>query len=326
MKRVLILYSKTACSYPSFFTDDEEMEETAYYISNVLNKKYIKNDLMAVEKDLKPLLNWYKKERGVILNLCEHICGDYRGEYKVALFMEKNKIPFTGNGSKTLKIAQNKKETKRVLKKANLKVLPFVILNKNSSFENIKLKYPLIVKPLYEDGSAGINKNSFVKDLQELKRQANFLINMFCEPVIVEPFLFGREFNVSVIGRNKKIVLPISEIDYSKLPNSLPPFLTYDAKWKKNDIYYKNTKPICPAKVSKKLERKIKEIALKAGEVLCCRDYYRVDIRLDEKGEPFVLEVNPNPDISPDAGLHRALKAKNIEYGDFILRLIRWAS
>lgn len=326
MKKVLVLYSRPSINYPHILTDDEEMEYNAFLISKILASNNIEYYILGLQKDLKLLKRWCKKGKWIVFNLCEHLNGDYRKEYLVARYLERNKINFTGNTSYALKVAQNKMEFKKILRRQNLPVLLCKVFTKKDKNLDLSFKFPVIVKPLYQDGSSGLNENSIVKNKRSLKNQLEFIFENFNEPAIVEPFLCGREFNVAVIGRKKKMALPISEIDYSELPSSIPKILTYDAKWSKNKIAYKLTKPICPAKISKELEKKLKSIALKAGALLKCRDYYRVDFRTDEKGNPFILEVNPNPDISPDAGLARACKAKGIEYEDFILRLVKWAS
>lgn len=326
MKKVLVLYSRSSINYPHILTDDEEMESNAFLISKILASNNIEYYLLGLQKDLKLLKKWCKREKWIVFNLCEHLDGDYRKEYLVARYLERNKINFTGNRSYALKVAQNKRLCKKILMRENLPVLPYKVFKKKDKNLDISFKFPIIVKPLYQDGSSGLNENSIVKNKRRLRDQLEFVFENFNEPAIVEPFLCGREFNVSVIGRDKRMALPVSEIDYSQLPSSIPKILTYDAKWLKNKIAYKLTKPICPAKIRKELERKLKSMALKAGAILKCRDYYRVDFRTDENDNPYILEVNPNPDISPDAGLARACNAKGIEYEDFILRLVKWAS
>lgn len=325
MKKVLIIYGKETINYPHILTDDEEMEATAFLISNILRKNKIDCYLLGLGKDLRILGKWIKKEKWIVFNLCEHLDGDYRKEYKVARYLEKNKIPFTGNPSFTLKISQDKKESKKILMKAKLPVPAYAILKREDKKINLPFPFPVIVKPLYQDGSSGINENSVVWNKKNLKKQLEFIFENFKDPAIIEPFLQGREFNVSVIGRDKRIALPVSEIDYSELPSSIPKILTYSAKWSKDNISYELTKPVCPAKIDKKLEKRLKLLALKAGKALSCRDYYRVDFRTDTKGNPYIIEVNPNPDISPDAGLARALRAYGMDYEKFILRLLKWA-
>lgn len=326
MRKILIIYGKETINYPHVLTDDEEMQGTAFLIANILRKNKLDCYLLGLEKDLKILGRWIKKEKWIVFNLCEHLDGDYRKEYKVAKYLEKNKIPFTGNSSFTLKIAQDKKASKKILMKAKLPVPAYTIFKREDKKIFLPFNYPVIVKPLFQDGSSGINEHSVVYNKKRLKAQIDFIFDNFKDPAMVEPFLGGREFNVSVIGREKRIALPPSEIDYSNLPSSIPKILTYKAKWAKNDLSYELTKPICPAKISKKLEGKLKSIALKTGKALGCRDYYRVDFRTDEKGNVYIIEVNPNPDISPDAGLARALNSQGINYDDFILRLVQWAS
>ena len=127
------------------------------------------------------------------------------------------------------------------------------------------------------------------------------------QKIILEEYIVGRELNVAILD-NK--VLPISEIEFNGLPDQLPRIVTYDSKWIDGSIYYKNTKPIVPAKLNERTRRRVEKVALTAYDALNCRDYARVVIRLNKKGIPFVIEVNPNPDISSDSGFARAAAAK----------------
>jgi len=125
-----------------------------------------------------------------------------------------------------------------------------------------------------------------------------------------------------VLGRT---ILPVSEIIFSGLPDKLPKIVTYDGKWMQDSVYFKYTIPECPASLNKRLLKKVEEISLAAFDAMNCRDYARVDLRLDKNNEPFVIEVNPNPDISTDSGFARAAKAAGIEYPELLLRISQLA-
>ncbi len=138
---------------------------------------------------------------------------------------------------------------------------------------------------------------------------------------MVEEYLDGREFNVSVIGDQDPEVLAISEIDFAGLPEGEPRIVSYRAKWDEESPMFGFTIPICPADLSKRLENRIKDIAIRSHLCVGCRDYARIDMRTDSRGSLYVLEVNPNPDISPKAGFARAARAAGYTYSEMILRI-----
>jgi D-alanine-D-alanine ligase len=183
------------------------------------------------------------------------------------------------------------------------------------------LSFPVILKLLNEDASIGISEFSVVKNFLQLKKQLNFLLRTYKQEIIIEEYIDGRELNVAVLN---DIVLPISEIKFTGLPKGLPKIVTYDGKWISNSIYYENTKPKCPAILNKITKNKIEKIALESFEALNCRDYARVDIRLKDKSL-YVVEVNPNPDISFDSGFARAASAAGISHQELLVTIANFA-
>ncbi|MEM1515264.1 MAG: ATP-grasp domain-containing protein, partial [Candidatus Bathyarchaeia archaeon] len=172
--------------------------------------------------------------------------------------------------------------------------------------------------------SVGITQRSFVRTVEELEKQVNYINNIYRQPALVEEYIGGREFNVSILGNEEPVVLPISEIIFEF--ESDYKIVDYAAKWLKDSDEYIRTKPRCPANLSEELRSGIEEVSLKAYKALGCRDYARIDIRLEDKsGIPYVLEVNPNPDISPESGFVRSLKASGMSFEDFIARIIYFA-
>jgi len=185
----------------------------------------------------------------------------------------------------------------------------------------------MIVKPLHEDGSLGISKESVVFDDDGLSRQIQYIIEKYRQPALVEEFIDGRELNVGLIEPNGKVeVLPASEIDYSEFPAEIPRICGYEAKWVTESFEYQRSKPVCPASLDWVTKKRIEHIAVKVFKLFGCRDYARVDIRIDRDGKIYVLEVNPNPDISPQAGMSRALKVRGMTYPEFIKAVLLKAS
>jgi D-alanine-D-alanine ligase len=189
------------------------------------------------------------------------------------------------------------------------------------------LRFPAIVKPNNEDGSFGIDSGSVVNNLEELERRVRFILEEFKQPALVEEYVEGREFHVSVFGNYPNTeILPISEITFENFPAGKPKITDYNAKWLKDSEEYKNTPVRCPAEIEPALEEKIRKLAEECMRIFMFRDYGRVDIRMDENGNLFVLEVNANPDISPKAGYMRSFMATGRTYSDFVNSVVFWAS
>ena len=190
---------------------------------------------------------------------------------------------------------------------------------------NPEIKYPVIVKPAYEDASVGIENESIVTNTEALKRRIEYVFKHFDQAALVEEFIEGREFNVSVIGDLKPKVLPISEIDFSKMPDHLYNIVSYQAKWDPHHESYHKTIPVCPAKISKSLEEKLKQTAISAFKIMGTRDYARVDMRVTNNEEIFVLEVNPNPDLTEGAGFMRSAHAAGMSYAQALKKIVMLA-
>ncbi len=188
-----------------------------------------------------------------------------------------------------------------------------------------RLKYPLLVKPAFEDASVGIENESIVSSAKELQTRVNYVIRYFDQPVLVEEFIEGRELNVAVLGDTKLRVLPISEIDFSRMPDHLYNIVSYQAKWDPKHESYHKTIPKCPANLPKKIEEQAKSIALHAFRVMGCRDYARIDMRFSKDKKLYVLEVNPNPDLTEGAGFMRSAAAAGLSYSQTLKKIILMA-
>jgi len=266
-----------------------------------------------------------KAERpDVVFNLADDgIREDPLLEPHVAAIFDILNIPYTGNNYFTLALCQNKARTKEILTFNGILTPKFQVFTAANRKVNSDLKFPLIVKPIREDGSVGIKERSVVNDEEQLKEQVGHILDVYEQEALVEEFIDGREFNVAVIGNKKLLVLPIAEIDFSGMPSNMPRIVSYRAKWVKQSTAFKKTPVICPAKIDEKLVKFIEETVKKCYKIFGCRGYARVDFRYDEKtNQLYVLEVNPNPDISSDAGTARAAAAAGLSYTDLVLKLL----
>jgi D-alanine-D-alanine ligase len=254
----------------------------------------------------------------VVFNLYEGI-GNSANEMRIAGMVELLGIPMTGCDAMTLGMTRRKDRVNALLRDAGLPVPAWAAVQ----VERRKLywdKFPAIVKPAAEDASIGITQNSVAKNRRELAKAIDA-----CEEfgqVLVQEFIDGREFNVGIIG---KVVLPVNEIDFSAMPTGAWPMLTYAAKWHVGSPEDLGSCPRCPADITDEQREQLQDLTLRAWRLVEGRGYGRVDFRMNDVGHPYILEVNPNPDISRTAGLARMAKAYGWEYPEMVDRIIKGA-
>lgn len=261
-----------------------------------------------------------RRKFDVIFNLVEYFGGKAENEMNVASLYELMKLTYTGATPLALANCQNKPFAKDLLRANHLPTSKSFTVRTMVDFpKRHSLKYPVIVKPAYEDGSGGIENASIVSDMKSLRARTEFVLEDFKMPALVEEYIEGRELNVAVIGNGKKKrVLPISEINFDDMPDSLYKIVSYQAKWDPQHAAYHTTIPDCPADLPEKTTKYAQEIAMKATEVMGTRDYARVDMRLNAKGELYILEVNPNPNLSEGTGIARSAEAARMKFSKLL--------
>ena len=290
------------------FSDEIEVTKKS------LKKYFTTVKALAIDKNVeRNIKNISSFNPDAIFNFVESVEGIASYEYCMAGLYQLLDYRFTGNIPSCLGNCLNKSRTKHILRSMNIETPKFLTIGRNQNFREseFKLRFPVILKLINEDASIGISELSVVHNIEGLRKQLRFLKRTYNQEIIIEEYIDGRELNVAILGNQ---VLPISEIQFSTLPEGLPKIVTYEGKWMENSVYYDNTKPRCPAKLDQKTKKKVEEIALRTFEAMNCRDYARVDIRLDKNKNPYVIEVNPNPDISTDSGFVRAASAAGISY------------
>jgi len=296
---------------------------------NIITKsllKYFKEvDSLAVDRNIKKTINNINSySPDIIYNFVESVEGISSYEWCMTGLFQLLSFEFTGCTPITLGNCLNKERTKSILKARNILTPVNITLKPNSKFtaRDITLNFPIIIKLNTEDASIGISEFSVVNSYKELKKHFRFLAETYDQDIILEEYIEGRELNVAILGTK---VLPISEIKFTGLPSGLPNIVTYDSKWIEGSTYYNNTKPVVPARLNEKIKKRIEKVAWAAFEALNCRDYARIDIRLNKKGVPFVIEVNPNPDISSDSGFARAAAADGILHDELLYTIANFA-
>jgi D-alanine-D-alanine ligase len=280
--------------------------------------------LVGVDGDLAALrATLLELEVDCAFNLCESLVSDARLESAVPLVLELLGIPFTGSPPEVLSFALRKDRVKQRLQAAGIPTPAGRVMTRPE--DPCDLPFPLIVKPTREDGSVGISRTSVVRSPHELARVVDSVVTRFRQPALVEQFVDGREFNVALLGHPTPRVLPLSEIDFTGLPDGAPRIVSYEAKWASGSVDDLGTVPVLHPSLPTTVAARVRRVATDAFRAVGVRDYGRVDVRLASSGEPYVVDVNPNCDLSASAGMARAAAAVGIDYDALVGLLVRYA-
>ncbi|MDD5065582.1 MAG: methyltransferase domain-containing protein [bacterium] len=270
-----------------------------------------------------------KNKIDLVFNLCdEGFNNDPRKELHVPSLLEKLEIPYTGSGPQTLAYCYDKSLIRGIAQEMAIPVAKaFFIKPEDSTFE-LPIEFPVIVKPNFGDSSFGITQRSVTFNLDELINAISEIREKFGydKPILVEEFLSGNDMSVGIIGNppEQYVVLPVIEEDYSELPEDLPKICGYEAKWDPDSPYWK-LKSV-PANIPDETKKLLEDWCLKLVERLDCRDYTRLDWRLDSQGNPRLLEVNPNPGWCWDGHLNKMSKLAGMSYTEMLKAILAAAS
>ncbi len=252
-------------------------------------------------------------------NLCESIDDDPFFVAHPAALLELLGLPFSGSGSAALQATTDKHLMKLILRGAGLPTPGSFLYNGEQSTDGDDLEFPVILKPQFQDASIGIDQESVIDQPHRLAAALQHLYRRY-GPILVEEYIDGREFNISVIGNASPQTLPVAEIDFSGMPGSLHKIVGYNAKWEPDSIEYRETKRVFPT-LDGELNTRLGDIALSCYRLFGLRDYGRIDLRMDRNGRPFVLEINANPCLSPDAGFAAACGAAGHDYTAMVAQM-----
>jgi D-alanine-D-alanine ligase len=300
-------------------------------INAVKNALECFNPVTLIEADKDAFRKLTDAKPDIVFNIAEGFNGVSR-EAQIPALLEMLNIPYTGSDPLTLATCLDKARTKEILSYYKIPNAKFSIIDNLNQLKDLAdgkqhLEFPLIVKPVSEGSSKGIFSSSFVREKKELISEAERILAEYNQPALLEEFLDGREFTVAIIGNGEESrVLPVVEINFGEFPDDFIPIYSYEAKWildtKENplDVF------TCPAKINPDLEEKIKSTALKTYRILRCRDWSRIDIRLDGNGTPNIIEINPLPGILPDpeenSCFPKAARAAGLNYNDMINKVL----
>jgi D-alanine-D-alanine ligase len=243
----------------------------------------------------------------------------------VAGFFDLYRIPYTGAPPIALANCRRKGLMKQMLLAHGVPTPKFLQLQKPKIAVRHGLHYPLIIKPAREDASAGVDERSVVYDRAELLAQLERVFDEFDPPILVEEFIEGREFHVGVLGNDEAEVLPPLEYDFSDMPEDQPSVISYAAKWDPLAEVFHRVAAHCPADTSKRLAKKIEEVALAAYRVSGCRDYARLDLRVSADNHVYVLEVNPNPDLTEGVSFMHSAEVAGYSFSKTLRKIVEMA-
>lgn len=300
-----------------------DTEETIHAVKTALEEQH---NVTLIEADEECFQKFLQVQPEIVFNIAEGMNGVSR-EAQVPAMLEMLGIPYTGSDPVTLGICLDKSRAKEILSYHKIPTPSFFVVSSLGELSQVQVSLPAIVKPLHEGSSKGIFNSSVVRTERELEGQVEKIIVEYDEPALVEQFLPGREFTVALLGNEPNVeVLPIVEIRFDSLPEGVNRIYSYEAKWIWDQVDHPIDVHECPAKLSPSLQAQIEDLCRRAYRALRCRDWCRIDVRLDSGGRPHIIELNPLPGILPNPQEHscfpQAVRAAGLSYNAMIQRVL----
>jgi len=308
-------------------TDVVSVETSARALAAALVESGFVVELIGVHGlEVLPIIDQVRAAKpDLVFNLCESMAGDPRNEPTFVGLLDLFSIPYTGADLLGLASCLHKRRTKDILISRDIPTPPHRFLADLAALDDPELDtldYPWFLKLAHEDASVGITEENRVTTPAELRKRARDLIVEFRQPVLAERYVEGREVNVTMIGNGPELrVLPLHEIDFAAMPADRPRIVSYAAKWDEKHVDYAGTKPVPLRDASPAFVANVERVARAAWDAMGLRDYGRIDLRVDAAHIPWVIDVNPNPDISPDAGVARSARLAGMSYPQMIAHI-----
>ncbi|WP_448592466.1 D-alanine--D-alanine ligase family protein [Thermoflexus hugenholtzii] len=320
VRQVILLYNMDGAWPPE---DQAYARECARRMREGMEAHGLTVRPVEVRRDVRGALQGFDPEEWVVFNWCEALEGDPYGEPRVARALEALGFLYTGSGPWALTVAGHKALMKAFLTLNGIPTPAWRVCHRLADLEGWEV-FPAIVKPAREHGSIGITPEAVATSPRALRERVEYVLEVLRQPALVEAFIPGRELNVSLWGNGDPEPLPISEIHFDGLSEE-ERIVDQFAKWDRGSERYRRTVPVVPAPLDERTEAEVVHVAALAYRALRVRDYGRVDIRLAPDGTPYVIDVNPNPDLSPDAGFVRSAAAAGYDYGRMAVHILRIA-
>lgn len=275
------------------------------------------------DDDIPSHLDTFNPLEHIVFNWCESLPGTNHGEWLVAKRMEMLGFVFTGADSNALALSQDKCRVKIILDQKDIPTPMWQIFN--LAEPGLWNCFPAIVKPVNEHCSEGITSDSVVMTPMDLRNRISYILDKYRQPALVEDFIDGREFHVTLWGNEHLEMLPPAEMDFSYFSDLKDRLCTYESKSIPGSDHYEKIETLLPAPLSEKEMQALEQVSRAAYRALGCRDYARLDVRY-QNNVFFILDVNPNPDISHDASMACAAEFAGFSYGQMGSRIVRIAA
>jgi D-alanine-D-alanine ligase len=284
-----------------------------------------------VDASVEPVVQELTSDRpDLVINLAESFAGKSALESSVASLLNLLDLRYTGSSPAGLMVAGDKTLSKKVLLFHGIKTPQFATVYRGMVDWAGDVDFPLIVKPPQEDASLGITQKSIVRDVKELLERIAALQSEYQQPALAEQFVEGREFYVGVLGNANARALPVIELDFSKFPSDRPRIASWAAKWGDDGdakgAEFEGTESIFPDDLPDEWREKMQKVALEAFHALRLRDYARVDMRVTESGDVYVIEVNPNCYLEAKSEFARAAERDGLSYDTLIAQIVELAA
>jgi D-alanine-D-alanine ligase len=299
--------------------DKKEVEEE---VLDALAKLGHEPALHVLDGSLKSLHAVPRLDCDLIFNLSESFGGNDTADCNIAAYLELAGKRITGAGSHGLMLAQDKSVAKKIFAFHGIHTPIFARSFRGRLAFSHELHFPVIVKPMREDGSIGIEFNAVVSSIKELMERIDWLHEQFDAPILIEEYVDGREMYVGILGNETPEALPVIELDLSKLPEGMPKIAAAEVKWGKGTKAYRDAKSIVATDLSEETTTLLQQTAIAAYQALELRDYGRVDMRLKPDGTVAVIEVNPNPWLASRAELAQAARKAGRTYTQLIDEIV----
>jgi D-alanine-D-alanine ligase len=258
----------------------------------------------------------------LFFNLTESYAGDDTMDMNLAAYLDLLGKPYTGAGPHALYLAQDKALAKKIFAFHGIRTPFFATSYRGKLDHSHDIAFPLIVKPTSEDGSIGIDNGSVVGSVKELMERIHYIHEEFDSPALIEEYIEGREIYAAVLGNENPEVLPMVELDLSRLPEGTPRIAGKEVKWEKDTEAYRVTKSAPAEDLDEETVKRLSDTALAVYQALKLRDYGRIDMRLTKEGEVYVIEANPNPWLSSGAEFHMAARKAGRNYSQLISEIV----
>lgn len=326
--RIVLLHSADALEPP----EDPVLGQVASTLS-VLGHDLTR---IPVANDVTPVIDALRRAQPeLVFNLTESFDGISSQDSSLAALLNLLSLKYTGSSPSGLMVSGDKSLTKKVLRFHSIQTPKFTTVYRGAVDVSGDIAFPLIVKPPQEDASIGITGSSVVNDLKELFARIDSLQSEFQSPVLLEEFVDGREFYVGVLGNMDAHPLPVMELDFTGFPEGVPKIASWEAKWgpegtgegaaAEQSAEFAGTKSVFPTDLDETLVERMQKVAIDSFQALRLRDYARIDLRVTDAGEIYVIEVNPNCYLERGAEFSRAAERDDINYHALIGRIVELA-